>query len=180
MAGTCSVQTTQSCSVPGFDYPECPILGTCSITGAQCIFYNGTTFNFFCPSLPGPLPPSAATCSTGGVGGVPTADLRQDAENNGVVCRRNNKAYAPMGSVPAVAAGAYNYPNNYGTPGNNYTTPITGGSDADACTSTPHFVSVPRHYWNTSVEWCNAAITSAGDKWLGYGTDVNGGLPGRL
>ncbi|HEV2977999.1 MAG TPA: PilC/PilY family type IV pilus protein, partial [Casimicrobiaceae bacterium] len=88
--------------------------------------------------------------------------------------RRNNKSYAPVGSVPAVTAGAYNYPYNYGTPGNNYTTPITGGNNADACTSTPHFVSVPRHYWNTSVEWCTAAITSAGDKWLGYGTDVNG------
>ena len=83
------------------------------------------TSNAGCQTLPGPLPPSAATCSTTGVGGVPTADLRQDAETNGVVCRRNNLAYAPLGAVPAVAAGAYNYPYNYG-PGNNYTTPITG------------------------------------------------------
>ena len=33
------------------------------------------------------------------------------------MCRRNNKAYAAVGSVPAVAAGAYNYPYNYGTAG---------------------------------------------------------------
>jgi type IV pilus assembly protein PilY1 len=166
-AGTCS-GTGATCHTPGLDPAECPNLGTCSITGVQC------TSNAGCLSLPGPLPPSAATCSTGGVGGIPTADLRQDAENNGVVCRRNNKAYAPLGAVPNVAAGAYNYPFNYGSPGNNYTTPITGGSGADACTATPHFVSVPRHYWNTSVEWCTAAIQSSGDKWLGYGTDVNG------
>src|SRR5208283_2275885 len=165
--GTCSGIGHAQCTIPGQDPAECPPQGTCSITGAYC------TSNAGCQSLPGPLPPSAATCSTGGVGGVATADLRQDAENNGVVCRRNNKAYGALGSVPAVAAGAYNYPYNYGA-GNNYTTPITGGSGADACTVTPHFVSVPRHYWNTSVEWCTAAIQSAGDKWLGYGTDVNG------
>ena len=35
-------------------------------------------------------------------------------------------------------------------------------------------MSVPRHYWNTSVEWCDTKIGSAGDKWLGYGTDLNG------
>ncbi len=169
VAGTCSIWTTTTCHTPGIDLAECPNLGTCSISGAQC-WAGGPG----CPSLPGPLPPSAATCSTGGVGGVATADLRADAENNGVVCRRNNKAYGAVGSVPAVAAGGYNYPYNYGTPGNNYTTPITGGSGADACTVTPHFVSVPRHYWNTSVEWCDTQIGLNGDKWLGYGTDVNG------
>jgi type IV pilus assembly protein PilY1 len=180
VAGNCSVQTTQSCPANGTDYAHCPILGTCSITGAQCIYFNGTTFNFFCPSLPGPLSPSAASCSTGGVGGVATADLRQDAENNGVVCRRNNKDYPALaaspgiGAVAPVSAGPYNYPNNYGTAGNNYTTPITGGTGADACMATPHFVSVPRHYWNTSVEWCDTQIGLVGDKWLGYGTDVNG------
>jgi type IV pilus assembly protein PilY1 len=181
--GTCSVQTTTSCTTNA----NCPTIpGTCSVqTTTSC------TTNANCPTIPGnistnlvcrtnndcplfSLPASAVTCSTGGVGGVATADLRQDAENSGVVCRRNNKAYAALGSVPAVAAGRYNYPYNYGTAGNNYTTPITGGTGADACTATPHFVSVPRHYWNTSVEWCNAQVGLAGDKWLGYGNDPSG------
>jgi type IV pilus assembly protein PilY1 len=182
-AGYCSVQTATVCTsnagcptISGTcqrggaactSNANCPLTGTCSITNTLVC-----TSNNDCPLFA--LPASAVTCSTGGVGGVATADLRQDAENNGVVCRRNNKAYAAVGSVPAVAAGRYNYPNNYGTPGNNYTTPVTGGTGADACTATPHFVSVPRHYWNTSVEWCDTQIGLVGDKWLGYGTDVNG------
>ncbi len=182
-AGYCSVQTGTVCTgngncptVPGVcavGGASCTANSTCPLTGT-CSIHNNVVCqsNNDCPFFA--LPASAVTCSTGGVGGVPTADLRQDAETNGIVCRRNNKAYAAVGSVPAVAAGRFNYPYNYGSAGNNYTTPITGGSGADACTSTPHFVSVPRHYWNTSVEWCDTQIGQAGDKWLGYGTDVNG------
>ncbi len=173
-AGYCSVQTGTVCT-SNFGCPA--IAGTCQVGGASCTsnascpltgtcsIHNNMVCqsNNDCPLFA--LPASAVTCSTGGVGGVATATLRQDAENNGVVCRRNNQAY---GGANPIAAGPYNYPSG------NYTTPVTGGSGADACTATPHFVSVPRHYWNTSVEWCDTQIGTAGDKWLGYGTDVNG------
>ncbi|HTR59225.1 MAG TPA: PilC/PilY family type IV pilus protein [Casimicrobiaceae bacterium] len=108
------------------------------------------------------MAPSAATCSTGGVGGVSTATLRNDAENAGVVCRRNNKTSG------AYTSGAYDYPSG------KFLTPITNGSGDDACTPTNHYVATPRHYWKTEVQWCDKKIATAGDKWLGYGTDAGG------
>jgi type IV pilus assembly protein PilY1 len=162
-AGVCSI-TNVACTVPGVDLTKCPPVGKCSVSGAQC-----TTFAD-CPSLPGPLAPNAAVCSTGGVGGVATATLRNDAENAGLACRHNNKAYA------GVAAGPYNYPSATADPvtGRKYMTPITNGTGVDACPSTNHFASVPRHYWKSEVEWCDKKIATAGDKWLGYGTDAGG------
>jgi type IV pilus assembly protein PilY1 len=156
--GVCSI-TNLACTIPGSDLTNCPPIGKCTASGAQC------TTNANCPNIPGPLPPNAAVCSTGGVGGVATATLRNDAENAGVVCRRNNKAYV---GAPAVAAGPYNYPSG------KYLTPITNGTGVDACPSTNHFASVPRHYWKSEVEWCDKKIATAGDKWLGYGTDAGG------
>ena len=47
--------------------------------------------------------------------------------------------------------------------------PISGGS----CKVTPRYVSIPRHYWKTSVEWCDAAVATLGDKWEGYGKAGN-------
>jgi hypothetical protein len=101
-------------------------------------------------------------CSTGGVGGVATATLRNDAENNGVVCRRNNKTSG------AYTSGRYTYPSG------KFLTPITYGTGADACTMTDHWQTVPRHYWKVSVEWCDQQISVVGDRWNKYGTAVNG------
>jgi type IV pilus assembly protein PilY1 len=117
--------------------------------------------------VPGPLPPNAAVCSTGGVGGVATATLFNDANtaSKGVVCRHNNMTYT--GTNP-IAASPYNYPSG------KYLTPITNGTGVDACPSTNHYASVPRHYWKSEVEWCDKKIAIAGDKWLGYGTDAGG------
>src|SRR4029453_12494891 len=117
------------------------------------------TSNASCPQQAGPLPPSAAVCSTGSVGGVLTATLRNDAENAGVVCRRNNKA------AGAYTSGPYDYPSGL------FLTPITNGTGPDACTTTDHWQATPRHYWKTSVEWCDKFITiGSGDKWENYGT----------
>src|SRR5205814_374115 len=92
-----------------------------------------------------------------------------DAENNGVVCRRNNKASG------AYTSSAYTYPSG------KYLTPITGpfppdanATSTDACPATNHYASTPRHYWKSEVQWCDKKIAIAGDKWLGYGTDQGG------
>jgi type IV pilus assembly protein PilY1 len=93
---------------------------------------------------------------------VATATLRNDAENNGVVCRRNNKTSG------AYTSGRYTYPSG------KFLTPITYGTGADACTMTDHWQAVPRHYWKVSVEWCDQQISVVGDRWNKYGTAVNG------
>ena len=80
----------------------------------------------------------------------------QDADGAGTVCRHNNKAYAD-----GTTAAAFNYPNN------KYNTPVTAGTGANACTPTPRFKSVPRHFWTTNVEWCDTALGSGA--WTGYG-----------
>ncbi|HEV8502413.1 MAG TPA: PilC/PilY family type IV pilus protein [Casimicrobiaceae bacterium] len=82
--------------------------------------------------------------------------LRQDADGAGTVCRHNNKAYAD-----GTTAAAFNYPNS------KYNTPVTAGTGANACTPTPRFKSVPRHFWTTNVEWCDTALGSGA--WTGYG-----------
>ena len=89
----------------------------------------------------------------------PCATTRNNA---GVVCRRNNKTSG------AYTSGAYDYPSG------KFLTPITNGSGDDACTPTNHYVATPRHYWKTEVQWCDKKIATAGDKWLGYGTDAGG------
>ena len=152
VAGVCTI-SNNPCTTPGQDLVTCPNLGKCSITGSIC------SSNAGCPQQPGTLPPIAAVCSTGGVGGVATATLRNDAENNGVVCRRNNKASG------AYTSGAYTYPSGL------FLTPISNGTGVDACTATDHWQATPRHYWKTSVEWCDKWITvGSGDKWENYGT----------
>jgi type IV pilus assembly protein PilY1 len=160
--GTCAL-TGATCTTPGVDTVNCPTVGTCSITGNTCSFNcSDGTGNCNCANLPGPLPPSAAVCSTGGVGGVSTATLRHDADNNGVVCRRNNKASG------AYTSGPYAYPSG------KFLTPITNGTGVDACTATDHYAATPRHYWKSEVQWCDKKIATAGDKWLGFGTDQGG------
>ena len=153
--GVCAI-TNVACTTPGVDLVNCPSVGTCSVSGTTC------TGNGDCANIPGPLSPSGAVCSTGGVGGVSTATLRNDAENNGVVCRRNNKTSG------AYTSGAFTYPSG------KFLTPITNGTGADACPATDHYAATPRHYWKSEVQWCDKKIATAGDKWLGYGTDAGG------
>ncbi len=88
--------------------------------------------------------------------------LLEDANGAGVVCRHNNKTYG------ATVAGRYNYPDS------RYNTPVTAGTGINACVSSNRYALVPRHYYKTSVEWCDKQIATAGDKWLGYGTPTGG------
>jgi type IV pilus assembly protein PilY1 len=88
--------------------------------------------------------------------------LLEDANSNGLVCRHNNKQYGVVSAAP------YNYPDTQ------FNTPVSAGSGPNACTSSPRYASVPRHYYKTSVEWCDKQIATAGDKWLGYGTPTGG------
>ena len=167
LPGVCSLSGL-ACTTIGTD-PICLPTGACSVTGAQCTCPFGTgaggsCASPSCPQQPGPLPPNAATCSTTGVGGNAAVTLRHDAETNGVVCRRNNQTSGGA----AYSSGAADYPSG------KFLTPITAGVGADACPATDHFAAVPRHYWKSEVQWCDKKIATAGDQWLGYGTDVGG------
>src|SRR5206468_3001044 len=46
----------------------------------------------------------------------------------------------------------------------------SNADDTKACTATPRFTTIPRHYWMSSVEWCSSQMNSAGHPWLGYGS----------
>jgi type IV pilus assembly protein PilY1 len=158
--GHCSIQTAVACTAAnaGTNCPPQVTNGACSVTGAAC--QGAGQGN--CPNVNAPA--TNATCGnvTYNAGIPTTTTLLDDANGAGVVCRRNNQAYA------GVAAGRFNYPSG------KYVTAVTGGSGASACTPTPSYTMVPRHYWKTSVEWCDKYIATAGDKWLGYGTDAGG------
>ncbi|HXX83797.1 MAG TPA: PilC/PilY family type IV pilus protein [Casimicrobiaceae bacterium] len=88
--------------------------------------------------------------------------LLEDANGSGLVCRHNNQAYS------GVSANRYNYPNVQ------FNTPVTGGTGPNACVSSARYAYVPRHYYKTGVEWCDAQVATAGDKWIGYGTPTGG------
>jgi type IV pilus assembly protein PilY1 len=147
--GTCSVETTKTCT----NNNGCR--GTCSVSGAAC---TGSGVGN-CAVVPG------AVVANGCASLLPssTTTFLADANGAGTYCRRNNQAYAD-GTV----ASRYNYPSG------RFTTAVTGGTGANACTATPRFASIPRHYWKTEVEWCDKAVATAGDKWLGYGTATGG------
>ena len=74
------------------------------------------------------------------------------------MCRHNNR----LGG--AYTSGPYDYPNA------TFNTPVSGGTGPNACTASPRYTSVARHYWKTGVEWCDSAVTTMGDEWLGYGS----------
>ncbi len=85
--------------------------------------------------------------------------LREDADTTGLVCRHNNRS-------GGYGSGPYTYPDA------RFNTPVTGGTGVSACTASPRYALIPRHYWKTGVEWCNAAIAgsvAATPKWQGYG-----------
>ena len=148
VAGHCSIQTGTACTTNA----NCPVVaGACSISGAAC------TTNANCPGIP--TASASAVCSDMLADASHT--LRYDADHDGVVCRHNNKAYAD-----GTSAAAFNYPNS------KYNTPVTAGTGADACVATPRFKAVPRHYWVTNVEWCDAA--NASGPWTGYGDNSTG------
>ena len=71
----------------------------------------------------------------------------------GEVCRHNNGG-------SGYSAGRWDFPSGV------YTKQVTG-----SCPSTPSTASVPRHYWKTSVEWCQnrIAIGATTDPWRGAG-----------
>ncbi|MEO8848026.1 MAG: hypothetical protein ABI440_05295, partial [Casimicrobiaceae bacterium] len=153
----CSVDKT-SCTTAA----TCAQIGHCSIdTGLSCTAANASAV---CLSKPGPLNPSLARCDTSGVSGSALTTLLADSNGPGKTCRRNNHLYAD-----GVTAARFNYPSG------NFTTPISGEAVAGlGCHKTDQYTSLPRHYWKTSVEWCDKNINTAGDKWLGYGTPMGG------
>jgi type IV pilus assembly protein PilY1 len=171
------------CSEPS----HCPIQGgTCSVDGNPCpmtgppAYYFGAAFSYlydlsFCPnvtvvghcSIDVGMPCTGICPATGGPSGSAVCSdmvsdnsrsLLADANGAGVVCRHNNH------TAGAYISGAYSYPNA------TYKTPVTAGTGANACTVSPRYATVPRHYYKTGVEWCDTSVTTPGDKWLSYGT----------
>jgi type IV pilus assembly protein PilY1 len=148
VAGHCSIQTGTACT----SNANCgTVAGACSISGAAC------TTDANCPGVP--TASASAVCSDMLADASHT--LRYDADHDGVVCRHNNQAY-----TDGTTAAPFNYPNS------KYNTPVTAGTGSDACVATPRFKSVPRHYWVTNVEWCDAA--NASGPWTGYGDNSTG------
>ena len=134
-------------------------VGSCSLTGVSCLADSE------CPNQPGPMSPVGARCDTKGVSGNNLTTLLADANGSaGKACRRNNHAYAD-----GTTASQTNYPSG------KFTTPVAGEITAgQGCHATDHYASIPRHYWKTEVEWCDKAVSTDGDKWVGYGTPSGG------
>ena len=126
--------------------------GHCSIdTGTKC--YSSGVVDPVC-THGGPA--GSASCSD--MRSDNLMSLLQDANGPGLVCRHNNQLVgAAYTSLP------YDYPSG------KFTTPVTAGKGPNACVASPRYATVPRHYWKTGLEWCDGAITTPGDKWLGYG-----------
>ena len=87
---------------------------------------------------------------------LPALTMFNDSQATGNVCRHNNKAYA---TAPGTSVAINNFPTGV------FNQPIS----ATGCLGVPTTVTIPRHYWKTSVEWCTAKIATAGDKWQGFG-----------
>ena len=153
--GTCSVSGALCATAA-----DCALTGFCSIQTAQVCLQNSD-----CANQPGPMDPRNAKCDTTGVSGNALTTLLADANGTGKTCRRNNHGYVAAG----VAASQFNYPSG------KFTTPVSGEITSGlGCHATDRYASVARHYWKTSVEWCDQKITTPGDEWLGYGTPSGG------
>jgi len=139
------------------------------ITPTADFYFNTFAFGF---SIAAAGPHTITIAGTDGTGDKTTfidqvgitsgISLLEDANNLGQVCRHNNKQYG------AVSAAPFNYPDNQ------FNTPVAAGTGPNSCTPSPRYAFVPRHYYKTSLEWCDKQIATAGDKWLGYGTPVGG------
>ncbi|MBS0319211.1 MAG: hypothetical protein JSR18_01605 [Proteobacteria bacterium] len=152
--GHCSYETAKTCTING----DCKPWGHCSIDQATACQSNAQ-----CADIQGPVNPASVRCDTTGVSGNAATTLLMDANGAGLTCRRNNHAYA------GVTASRFNYPSG------KFTTPVTGELVAgQGCHATNHYANVPRHYWKTSIEWCTNSISTAGDKWVGYGDSSAG------
>ncbi len=138
----------------------CPPQGggyRCSGTGNACTPATAATA---CPAIAtcsvwnqSCTPAASANCTTNMRGVSPAKTLRQDADTLGEVCRHNNGG-------SGYSAGRWDFPSGV------YTRQVTG-----SCPSTPTTANVPRHYWKTSVEWCQNRIATAAtaDPWRGAG-----------
>lgn len=166
--------------------------GKCSITGSAC------NVNADCPdqttnitSCSGGTPTYAndsAACGkllfnpyTNAVV-VPNRSMLDDANGDGVVCRRNNRTYAVMGTPGVGGLATYGrtniddvYPANKagGTTSYGYalaqqgkfTQGVTSG-----CPTVNSTVQIPRHYYVVeSVEFCDNRNMTANDQWRGFG-----------
>jgi type IV pilus assembly protein PilY1 len=143
---------------PYYDLTLCDnalTVGHCSIdTGTRC--YSNNVPDPLCAPHAGPS--GSASCSD--MLSDNSKSLLEDANGPGLVCRHNNKSGGGYSSL------AYDYPNS------TYNTPVTAGTGANACVASPRYAAVPRHYYKTSVEWCNlqvAGSVAATPKWVGYG-----------
>jgi type IV pilus assembly protein PilY1 len=138
---------------PSYDVGYCNAIlveGHCSVDIDTHCFGPGT-----CPATHGPS--GSAVCSDT-LKDFPAISLLQDANGPGVVCRHNNR------SAGAYTSGPTDYPNA------TFNTPVTAGTGANACVASPRYAAVPRHYWKTGVEFCEAQVSTPPDKWLGYGS----------
>ena len=167
VGGTCSITHDACLNDPGhhfflnwwlffgfaYDLEYCdPVLtaGHCSVDTATVCYGDP-----WCPATQGPS--ASATCSD--LLTDNSRSLRQDADGAGAVCRHNNR-------LGGYSSGPYSYPDA------RFKTPVTAGTGPNACVASPRYAAVPRHYWKTSVEWCNrqvAGSVAATPKWVGYG-----------
>ncbi len=161
--GTCSVDNLP-CTPFFFNFPpffsyDIGFCGNVNVQG-HCSIDTGTVCfgDAWCPATQGPS--GDASCSD--MLKDNSKSLLEDANGAGTVCRHNNRL------AGAYVSGPYSYPNA------TYNTPVTAGTGPNACVASPRYASVPRHYWKTGLEWCDKAVATAGDKWLGYGTPTGG------
>ena len=77
---------------------------------------------------------------------------------------------------PATCAGTTTIPTRMASrvrstyPSGKFTSPVVGEIVAGAgCHATDRYTPSRGHYWKTEVEWCDKAINTAGDQWLGTG-----------
>lgn len=145
----------------------------CNCSGASCTLpacpdFNPGGIGSCSGGSPATLDPGTTTCSpksgdcsdklwdsATNAEAVPNVTLLQDSNTLGEVCRHNNQAYSDGTSA---------LPFNYGSAHAKYKSAITSG-----CVGIPASASIPRHYWKTSVEWCEQKIVAPNDKWNGFG-----------
>lgn len=175
--GKCSLSgatCTGSYGVPGGNPTECPdwpsVITGC--TGGTPIYGNASgrcDRLLFDPYTNAPL--------------TPNVSMLDDANDKGIVCRRNNRTYAVMGMPNVGGIATYKrtnvddvYPANKagGTTPYGYGLSQTGAftqAVTSACPVVGTTVQIPRHYYVVdSVEFCNSRVLTPNDQWRGFGT----------